>query len=127
MPTREIYGNEWKVFFEGFSSYHKGWTIRMEVFSQEFGAQEPAQEASFEGIVAELKDGRKASIEVILGATAENHITHTISEPTHVRLESDGETEVLQIESADRNTFLLSFHQAAPLVKTHHGALEKTA
>src|SRR5436190_21645292 len=99
MPTREIYGNEWKIFFAGFSSYHKGWTVRIEVFSQEFGAQEETREASFEGIVAELKEGREACIEIILGATAENHIIHTIAEPTHVRLDSEGETEVLQIES----------------------------
>jgi hypothetical protein len=126
MPTREIPSQEWKTFFEGFSTYHKGWTVTIEVFSQEIGAQEETSEASFVGLVVEQKAGRDANIEVMLGATADNHITHTIAEPTHVRLESEGETEVLQIEAANQDVFLLSFHQAAPLVKTNHGAMEKT-
>ena len=124
MPTREIPEPKWRTFFEGFSQYHQGWTVRIEVFSQELGAQEETGEASFTGIVAEIREGKPTSIEVMLGATADTHLTHTITEPRRVVLESEDHTEVLQIESANQGTFLLSFHQAAPLAKSEHGALQ---
>jgi hypothetical protein len=126
MPTLEIFRNDWKTFFEDFSRYHKGWTVTLNVFNLEFGAQEAIHEMVFEGLIAELQEDGKDSIEVLLGETAASHVSHTVARPTHVRLESEGATEVLQIESANQGTFLLNFHHASALEKISYGALQQS-
>lgn len=127
MPTQEIFRHEWKVFFDNFTRYHQGWMATVQVLSREMGAQEKIRELPFAGIVAEMNAGRRDCLEVILGEAPESHISHTILEPTRIQLESEGLTEVLQIESASKKTFLLSFHHATALEKTSYGALEKFA
>lgn len=127
MPTQEIFRHEWKIFFDNFTRYHQGWMATMQVLSKEIGAQEGIRELPFAGIVAEMKAGGKDCLEVILGEAPESHVSHTILEPTRIRLESEATTEVLQIESASQTTFLLSFHHATALEKTSYGALEKSA
>lgn len=127
MPTQEIFRHEWIRFFDDFTRYHQGWMAKVQVLSQEMGAQEEIKELPFAGIVAEMRAGSKDCLEVILGEAPESHISHTILEPTRIRLESEGMTEVLQIESASKHTFLLSFHHATALEKISYGALEKSA
>ena len=126
MPTKEIFRTEWKTFFDDFTRYHQGWMARVQIFSQELGAQEEIQEMPFVAIIAEMKAGSKDCLEVIFGKTPESHISHTIVEPTRIQLESEAMTEVLQIESASAGTFLLSFHHATSLEKANYGALEKS-
>jgi hypothetical protein len=126
MPTQEIFRHQWKTFFDNFTRYHQGWMATVQVFGQEIGAQEEIREMPFGGIVAEMRAGCKDCLEVILGENRESHISHTITEPTRIRLESEAMTEVLQIESASKHTFLLSFHHATALEKTRYGALVKS-
>ncbi|MEW6131215.1 MAG: DUF5335 family protein [Acidobacteriota bacterium] len=113
MPTNEIPKSEWKNFFHDFSRFHRGWILTVEIFSRDFGAQHETREIPFEGIIAELSQNGHSSLELIMGESAKNHLTHTITAPTHVRYESEGQSEVIQIESQDGVTTLLSFHRAS--------------
>ena len=108
MPTQEISREAWSEFFHGFSIAHKGWVATIEVFGSELGAQVEVRELPFEGITAELRNADKDSISLMIGATPAQHITRTISAPTHVRLDQDdeGANETLQIESADETTLV---------------------
>jgi hypothetical protein len=129
MSTIEIQRHEWEEFFANFTTFHRGWTVKMDVFSLDIGAQRGTGEIPFEGIVADLRGGGRDSIEVVLGENVESHLTHTIEAPTHVRLESLDMTrahnEVIQIESASGTTVLLSFYRSMPLAKTSHGTFQR--
>jgi hypothetical protein len=64
----------------------------------------------FEGITADLK-GRVDTIALMFGGKRDDHITHAISAPTHVRLDQtdEGANEALQIESTGQITTLVRF------------------
>lgn len=113
MVTREIPRDEWVEFFDGFSRQHEGWLITVEVLGSELGAQVEARELRLEGISADLK-GDENAISIMVGETPDDHVTHTITQPTHVRLEQtrEGANEAIQIESGDGVTTLLRFRSA---------------
>ena len=110
---REIPRAEWVGFLDGFSRQHEGWLVTVEVFGAEIGAQVEAEEIMLEGITADLKDGESV-ISIMLSKGATTHITHNITQPTHVRLEQteSGADMALQIESGDRATTLVRFRSA---------------
>ena len=114
MSTREIPRDEWNAFFETFSKQHEGWLATVEVLGEEIGAQEEAHELPLVGITADLKGSDADAVSIIVGKRAEDHITHTITGATHVRLEQaeNGADEALQIESAGDATTLLRFRFA---------------
>src|SRR5437764_2122926 len=114
MPTREIPREEWNAFFEVFSKQHEGWLATVEVLGRDIGAQEEAHELPLVGITADSKGGDADAVSIIVGKAAEDHITHTITQPAHVRLEQteSGADEALQIEGVDGVTTLLRFRFA---------------
>lgn len=124
MHTHQISRDEWKQFFHDFSRFHQGWMISLDVFSQEFGAQIGTRELPFEGMVFEETRTGKPSIELILGKTADHHITHTIVMPIRVLFECQGEHEVLQIEAENSITLHLGFHRARPSAKVPYTSLK---
>src|SRR5688572_25306210 len=115
MSTLEIPHDEWAAFFEGFSRRHQGWLATVEVFGSDIGAQVEARELPFEGITADLKQDDGNSISIFIGKTPDEHVTHMILAPTHVRLKQTeaGADEALEIESATETT-LLRFRSAMP-------------
>lgn len=112
MLAQQILRNEWEKFFHDFSRFHQGWVMSLDIFSQEFGAQIGAREISFVGMVVEESGKGISSIELILGKTPDNHLTHTIASPTRIRFESQGEHEVLQIEAENNVTLHLTFYRS---------------
>jgi len=114
MQTREIPRDEWVAFFDSFSRQHEGWLVRLEVFGSDIGAQIEAEELPLQGISAELKGDGEDTISIIIGEAPEQHVTHSIAAPAHVRLEEteQGAHEALQIETTDGNTTLLRFRSA---------------
>jgi hypothetical protein len=116
MPTREIQREEWKTFLDMFSRQHEGWLATLEVLGPDIGAQQEAGDLPLEGITATSKDSAVESIAISLGKTPEDHITHTITEPTRVWLEqtSLGANAALEIESNDNTKTLLRFRSALP-------------
>jgi len=113
MPTREIPRDEWLSFFDEFSRQHEGWLVTVEVLTDESGAQLEAHELPLVGITTD-KDRNSKTIAIIVGQTIDDHITHTISEPTHVWLDetADGAHQALQIESANGEKAILRFRSA---------------
>ncbi|HEY0378950.1 MAG TPA: DUF5335 family protein [Pyrinomonadaceae bacterium] len=114
MATREIPRDEWVEFFDGFSHQHEGWLVTVEVLGGELGAQVEARELRLGGISADLKGDDEDAISIMVGETPDDHVTHTITRPTHVSLEQtqEGANEALQIESGEGVTTLLRFRSA---------------
>ena len=109
MKTREIPGNEWPKFFDNFSSRHEGWSVTLEIFGADLGAQVQERELALAGVVDEWDEIHGNRITIMFGETPDAHITHRISHPTEVSLEqTEGGADVaLAIKSADGITALL--------------------
>jgi hypothetical protein len=111
MKTKEIPTNEWPKFFSNFSSKHKDWSVTLEIFGNELGAQVQGRELALAGIVDEWDEIHGNRIAMMFGETSDAHITHRISRPTEVSLEyTEGGADVaLAIKSADGVMALLRF------------------
>ena len=116
MTTQEIPHDEWTTFLDTFSRQHEGWLASIEVLDTEIGAQEEAHDLPLEGITATSRDDAPETIAIILGKTPEDHLTHTITEPTRIWLEQtlQGANAALEIESAGDVKTLLRFRSALP-------------
>ncbi len=110
MKTKEIARTEWPKFFDSFSRQHEGWLVTLEILGAEIGAQVEERGLAFEGIVDEGNE----EILIMFGAKPDDHITHSISNPTTVSLEQtdEGADAALAIKSADGVTALLRFRSA---------------
>jgi len=108
MKTNEIPKNEWPKFFDNFSSKHQGWSVTLEIFGPELGAQVQERELALVGIVDEIHGNR---IVIMFGERPDDHMTHSIGHATEVSLEqTDGGADVaLAIKSADGVMALLRF------------------
>jgi len=108
MKTNEIPKNEWPKFFDNFSSKHQGWSVTLEIFGTELGAQVQERELALVGIVDEIYGNR---IVIMFGERPDDHMTHSIERATEVSLEqTDGGADVaLAIKSADGVMALLRF------------------
>lgn len=109
MLTREIPRKEWVSFFNNFSRDYNGRNVTMEVLKKDIGAQVEAEKIPLEGIAVDLKSEGKDIISIIMGDNRKAHLSHTITAPTHVRVEENKYVEALQIESIDGATILLRF------------------
>jgi hypothetical protein len=116
MPTKEIPRDEWTTFLDTFSRQHEGWLSTLEILGPDIGAQEEVRNLPLEGITATSKDSAPETIAISLGKTAEDHVTHTIANPSRIWLEqtSEGANAALEIESADNVKTLLRFRSALP-------------
>jgi hypothetical protein len=116
MTTQEIPRDEWTTFLDTFSRQHEGWLATVEVLGADIGAQEEADDLPLEGITATSRDDSPMTIAISLGKTPEDHVTHTITEPTRIWLEqtSLGANAALEIESAGDTKTLLRFRSALP-------------
>ena len=114
MKTKEIPRNEWQGFFDIFSRQHEGWLATLEILGSEIGAQVEERGLTLEGIVSEGDEVQGNEIRIMFGAKPNDHITHSISNPTTVSLEQtdEGADAALAIESADGVTALLRFRSA---------------
>jgi hypothetical protein len=88
--------------------------VTLEVFGPEMGAQTEEQELALEGVTAELRGGGEDTIEIMIGAKPDEHITHSVVRPVEVSLEQteEGADVALAIKSGDESTTLLRFRSA---------------
>ena len=114
MKTKEIPKNEWQEFFDMFSRQHEGWLATLEIFGSEIGAQVEERGLAFKGIVDEWDEVHGNEIQIMLGAKPDDHITHSIRNPTTVSLEQtdEGADAALAIKSADGVMALLRFRSS---------------
>jgi len=129
MPAREIPRNEWKTFVDTFTRQHEGWLATLEILAPDIDAQEEAHDLPLEGITATSREDAPGTISISLGKTAEDHMTHTITNPTRIWLEqtSQGANAALEIESEDEVKTLLRFRSALPADMVDGVVLEKSS
>ena len=111
MKTKEIPKSEWPNFLDNFSRKHGGWSVTLEMFGTELGAQVQERELTLAGIVDEWDEIHGDQIVIMFGEKPDDHITHSIGHPTQVSLEqTDGGADVaLAIKSVDGVMALLRF------------------
>ena len=111
MKTKEIPKNEWRKFLDNFSRKHEGWSVTLEIFGTDLGAQVQERELALVGVVDEWDEIHGNRIVIMFGQKPDDHITHSIGHPTHVSLEqTDGGADIaLAIKSADGVIALLRF------------------
>jgi len=111
MLTREIKQQEWQPFFDDFSRKHEGRKVSIEIIGPEIGAQVEESGLVFVGIAGESERSVNSSIIIMVGVSANDHVTHSIRRPTQVSLEHDGKGEdlALAIQGVDGDTALLRF------------------
>ena len=111
MKTKEIPKTDWPKLFDCFSSKHEGWSVTLEIFGTELGAQVQERELALVGIVDEWDEIHGDRFVIMFGERPDDHITHIIEHPTQVSLEqTEGGADVaLAIKSADGVMALLRF------------------
>lgn len=108
MTTNEIRQNEWDNFFNAFSRQHAGWNTKVAILNTDIGAQVQAEGLPFGGITYEsLNDVNR--IEIMIGQKPEEHISHTITNPSKIMLQTINErAETLEFETPDGTKTILS-------------------
>ena len=108
MSTQEIPREQWNNFFDSFSRQHEGWLASLELMSSDLGAQEEANELSFEGISLNSEKDQSEAIVINLARTPADHVTHMIDHPKHVWLQrtDEGADASLEIEGEADKTLL---------------------
>lgn len=114
MKTQEIPKTEWPQFLDSFTRKHQGWLVNLEIFGTEIGAQVEERQLALEGITAESDGMERNTIIITMGAKPNDHITHSISQPTGVSIEQtdEGADMALAIKGEDGTTALLRFRSA---------------
>jgi hypothetical protein len=102
--THEIERAKWSHFFDRLSKDHEGKHVSMEAYGPGTNPHREIRSLPLVGITFEPKSD---SIEFILGAEADNHISHTVNRPTHVWVRREPSGNVLDVRSEDGLTFLL--------------------
>jgi len=115
MQTKEIQQSEWSEFFDKFSRKHQGTPVSIEILGLEIGAQTEEKGLALEGITVDRDETSGQRITIMVGASADDHITHSVSRPTQVSLEQTDEAAdlALAIKGADGSTLLLRFQSTA--------------
>ena len=115
MTTRELDSDEWAAFFNAFSRQYRGRAVTLELAERGplDSARYIAQHVPLVGISAEPEVGTPKSIEIVVGGDAETHLCHIVSSPSRVKVGqiSNGEDEVLIIDSATDPTVMLAFRE----------------
>lgn len=110
MEPSEIPRDDWRSFFEVFSRQHQGWLATLEVVGPDI-AQPATGEFPLNSVSLTSVIGEAEGITIDLGKMPDDHVKHTIIEPTHVWLmrTSEGANAALEIVSADDTRTLLRF------------------
>ena len=115
MATREIPREQWREFLDGFSRAHESSLATLEVVGRDVGAQVEARELPLVGVSYDDKGSGADSVEILLGLTPDDHLTHVVPRPQRlwVMQDDDGADQALDIEDRDDHRTLLRFRVAA--------------
>ena len=114
METRTIPEDQWIEYVDRFSRDHLGCSVTIEVLDKEMGPQNVAADLPLEGISFDTKGTRPTSIEITAGDGADQHVSHLIDMPLHIRQArgTNGDIDV-QIEPATGPVTLVHVHGPA--------------
>ena len=115
--TTEIPKEQWKEFFDNLSRDFDGWGTRIEVFSNDVGAQVLSRGLPFRGSTVETKEGQP-KIELLVGHCADCHQSHTVAGPVKVSFEGSGlgPSGILSIEDESGTQVLITFVEPFPIL-----------
>lgn len=116
----EIEQSQWSVYLNEFNKRNGGRAAHVEVFGEELGAQEVAEKLPFDGVTFENKGAQGPVAEIMLGAAADRHLTHTIMDVCRIvpKVGAGGREEALEIEAADGTKTLIVFEQQSAIPQT---------
>lgn len=114
MQTKQIPKSEWPTFLDSFSRQHEGGSVKLEILNPDLGAQVQETGLVLEGLVDEWDEADGSTIMIMIGNEPDDHVTHSINNPTELNLEQtdEGEDVALLIKSVDGRTALLNFRDA---------------
>jgi len=121
MYTRELDAAEWVGFFSAFSRHYKGVPMTLDLPAGLGGAPKEiiARDLPLVGVTAECRygDDRITSIDIMLGSSLEDHVIHTVNQPTHVFIGqiSNGSDETIVIHAENDPPVELDFRERSSL------------
>ena len=115
--TSEIQKQNWKNFLNDLSREKLNWLTKIEVISDETGAQVLTEGLPLGGLTFEGKEG-KETIEIMVGNGTENHQTHNIPAPEKIyfRQITDSQNGTIEIEDAGGTKTLIHLIQSMPVL-----------
>ncbi|HRH43697.1 MAG TPA: DUF5335 family protein [Pyrinomonadaceae bacterium] len=114
--TIEIPKEKWAQFLNDFSKRRFGWGTKVEVLVESIGNQILSEGLILNGITHESKEN-SCLVEISLGEDADNHQTHTISEPISIAyfVETESHLGVLEITEANNTKTRISLTNPMPV------------
>ena len=114
--NQQIEQNQWKDYLNDFSEDKEIRPARLEILSDEFGANESAEFLPLLGISYEKKGSEACDVIISFGgASAEDdrHLTHTIKDVVSIvsSVAGDGTDDALEITGANGEKAILTFEQ----------------
>ena len=106
----EIKKEQWEDFFDKLSKRRGEWMTEIEVLDPAMGDQILTRGLPLNGITAENAGG-KTTIDISVGESLSNHLTHNIIDPIRVSLLSAGPNtaDIVAIEEKDGTKTLIRF------------------
>lgn len=115
MVTRQIPRDEWAEFLDELGNEDKDTLVTVEALGTNVGDQIVAGNMRLLGMTLVEKGSSAGEIEIMVGDSPDNHISHVITAPTRLAaLETEeGEIQTLQIEADGEPTTLVHFQGQA--------------
>jgi hypothetical protein len=111
----QIRTDDWQKYLNDFSRRNAGRTARLEVLSEDLGAQgNDVEKLPLQGITLDNRSSLNSSLEIMLGggdADDMRHLTHTVPRVRRIvaKFGPDAREDALEIESEDGARTLLIF------------------
>lgn len=114
--TFDIPKEKWKEFFDDLSKRRFGWETKIEVLDESVGDQILSEGLPLNGVTFEEKAGRQ-ELEIAIGETTSNHITHNIENPSKVAYLDEGDFfgGVIEIEDEAETKTLVRLVNPMPV------------
>jgi len=111
MHAREIRRDEWVAFCESFSRQHDGWLTTVEVPGTTPDESVEPRVWALVRVSVDRGDQNEESISIVARDESQDHMTHTIKAPMHLRLmeTEEGAHEGLEFQSKDGQTTIMRF------------------
>ncbi len=113
MHTIEIPRQRWTADVTSFGEKHRRAAVSLEVTGSDIGAQPEAHALPLEGISVEHA-GRGDTISIFLERSLDDHLTHVIERPAHVRVEQSdaGDDLAMQFEEDDGTVTIMTLDRS---------------
>jgi len=114
MQTYEIPREEWPMAVTAFGEERRRWLVSLEVLGPDVGVQPEVHDLPLEGLSAEPAE-KGGIISIFVERSPTDHLTHTITNPSRIRVEeSDNRTDAMEIEAADGTKTIVTFMPPSP-------------